>query len=301
MRAIVTGASGFIGSAVVRRLLAEEADVLILQRPESDAWRLQGLVGFESLQCSYDDMQGLEQSIDDFHPDVFIHCAWRGVAEPDRSQSFQITQNLPFTLQTVELAAALGCRQWIGLGSQAEYGFMSGPVDEDHPANPTSVYGQAKLSSGIAATALCESLNMSGTWLRVFSVYGPFEGSTMLSYVRKELAAGNSPKLTDCSQQWDYLYVDDAAEAIVATAKQNEGGVFNLGFGAHRPLKEYIAQMQDVLQTEVQPDYGAVAFAENQIMHLEADISKLKRATGWAPATEFESGIAQTIAMEQAA
>lgn len=299
-RVIMTGATGFIGAATLSQLLARGDRVTVLLRPGSSRARLAGLNGFELLTYTELNDEEIVSALRENSPDIFIHCAWRGVGGQDRNEAFQITDNLPMTLGTVELAAACGCQQWIGLGSQAEYGNQNCRLDEDAKLRPTTLYGKAKLAAGVAALALCEARNMAGSWLRVFSTYGPEDAPHwFLPYVIQEFLAGRSPKLTKCEQLWDYLYVDDAARAVCAAADGTTCGVFNLGSGLSRPLKEYIEAIHTALGLSLEPEYGAIPYRPDQVMHLEADITRLTKATGWYPKISIEEGIRNTVAFER--
>lgn len=296
----ITGATGFIGSAVLKELLLRGAQVTVLLRPESDTARLQAMEGFETQ--TYSDL--LDQiTIDRLRaskPDVFIHCGWRGVGGHERNETFQVTSNVPATIDAVQLAAAAGCRQWIGLGSQAEYGNLNRRISEADPLLPTTVYGKAKLAAGVAALALCETRKIAGVWLRVFSTYGPGDAPYwFIPYVIQEYLASRAPNLTKCDQLWDYLYVADAARAVAAIANGVTAGVFNLGSGFARPLKEIIETIRMQLAPRLAPAYGALPYRPDQIMHLEADISRLQAATAWHPTMNLADGIRTTVAFER--
>jgi UDP-glucose 4-epimerase len=236
----------------------------------------------------------------DLAPSTFIHCAWRGVAGNQRNEDFQLTENVSLTLRSVDFAAAVGCAQWIGMGSQAEYGNQNRCLDEDAPLRPTTKYGEAKKAAGIEALERCSSVGMIGAWVRVFSTYGPDDSPEwFIPYVVQEFLAGRAPKLTRCEQLWDYLYVDDASQALVALADASAGGVFNLGSGRARPLRTFVEAARTEVGTDVMPQYGAIPYRPDQVMHLEADISRLVAATGWQPRVDIQEGMRATVAFER--
>jgi nucleoside-diphosphate-sugar epimerase len=238
--------------------------------------------------------------LSDMPVNIFIHAAWRGVKGNDRNEAFQILDNIPLTIHSVDLAHKLGCRQWIGLGSQAEYGNLNKVISEDSPNAPTTTYGKAKLAAGITGLGLCESYGLKGAWLRVFSTYGPTDAPHwFLPYVIQEFLAKRAPQLTKCEQLWDYLHVEDAARAVHSVASSNACGVFNLGSGMSRPLKNYIETIRKILNSNLVPDYGAIPYRPDQVMHLEADISRLQRVTGWQPSVNLIDGFTQTVEFEQ--
>lgn len=297
---VLTGATGFIGSAVLRSLVSSGSRPTVLLRLNSSLARLSGMTGFDTLTYSGMQDERTMRALEQRRPDIFIHCGWRGVGARDRHEAFQITENVPMTLDTVELAAAAGCRQWIGLGSHAEYGNQNCRLTEDAPTRPTTTYGKAKLAAGVAALALAEVREMAGLWLRIFSTYGPGDSPEwLISYVIHELLALRAPQLTRCEQFWDYLFVDDAASAIVAAADGRLEGVFNLGSGTASPLKDYVETVRNELHSPLQPVYGSIPYRPDQVMHLEADISRFAEATGWKPRTSIEDGIRSTVGFER--
>ena len=296
---ILTGATGFIGSAVLAELARQKTRAVVLIRAESDRTHLLCRAEDTFVFKRLDDPE-LAKQLKEQQPSTLIHCAWRGVAGQERNAAFQLTENVPLTLASVELAAACGCGQWIGLGSQAEYGNANRVLDEAAPTNPTTVYGKAKLAAGMEALEACARKRMAGTWLRVFSTYGPGDHPHwMIPYVIREFLSGRPPQVTKCEQKWDYLFVEDAARAIAAVANANVSGVFNLGSGEAHPLKQIIELIRGELNTSVRPAYGAVPYRSDQVMHLQADITKLRAATGWSPAVRPEEGIHLTVAWEK--
>ena len=301
---VITGGTGFIGAAIVKELLAAGDQVTVLVRPQSDTSRLAGLDGLNCIKLVRYTTLSAPETItalaSSSPPDAFIHCAWQGVGGQDRNAAFQVKDNLVLTLDTVDLAAALGCRQWVGLGSQAEYGNQNRRLDEQAPTLPTTLYGKAKLAAGIAALALCEARGIAGAWLRVFSTYGPGDAPNWFTpYLIQEFLAGRKPALTACGQQWDFLYVADAARAVSAVIDSAAQGVFNLGSGAVRPLRDHVEAIRQALGSDLVPDYGAVPYRPDQVMHLEAAIGKLTAQTGWQPRTALAAGIAATIEFER--
>lgn len=299
----ITGASGFIGAAAAAELIKSGHRVTALLRPESNPVRLISSPSVERFE--YHNLADLKKftALKHLKPDVFVHCGWRGVGGDDRNGDFQITENIQMSMNSVGLAAYLGCRHWIGLGSQAEYGNQNCRLNEDASLRPTTLYGKAKLAAGIACLALAEAKGLSATWLRVFSTYGPGDSPKwFLQYVLNEFSAGRSPELTLCTQLWDYLHVSDAARAIAAVAATPTAtGVFNLGSGIALPLRHWLELLRNAINCQIEPKYGVVPFRIDQVMHLEADISRLTFATGWKPLVSPTDGIASLVANNFAA
>jgi nucleoside-diphosphate-sugar epimerase len=283
---------------VARRLLAEGHAVAVWLRGSSNAWRLADIL--ERLTRVEGDLAAPLESLGQaraFGPDVVVHLAWSGVASAHRDDRGQLA-NLAATVATVDLAAEAGARAWVGLGSQAEYGPTEGRIRENAPTRPTTLYGIAKLSSGLFAAKLCDQLGLRSAWIRLFSTYGPGDDPAwMVPYLINRLLAGERPALTPGTQLWDYLYVDDAARAIAAVATSaTAAGVFNLGSGQPRTIRSIVEAIRDAIDPALPLGFGEVPFRPDQVMHLEADIDRLGQATGWTPEIMLEEGIRRTIA-----
>jgi nucleoside-diphosphate-sugar epimerase len=252
------------------------------------------------LVCSSFQEPQLSARLARHQPAALIHCAWRGVGGADRNDPFQIQENIPLTVATVRLAAQTGCSHWIGLGSQAEYGNPNQVLDEQAPTVPTTLYGEAKLAAGREALALCTKLGLLGSWLRVFSTYGPGDHPRwLIPLVIRELLQGRAPQVTLCEQRWDYLFVEDAARAIIRVVEARSGGIFNLGSGEAPVLRDTLELIRRECGATLSPAYGAIPYRGDQVLHLQADIRNLTSATGWTPLISLVEGLRATVADER--
>ena len=294
MRCLVTGASGHLGSYLVRRLLRDGHTVTGMVRRESDLWRLQDVRS--QLQLIYADLATLD-SLEGATPEVVFHLAWFGVTSQYRDDPRQIDWNLRGTVQLVRLAQAAGCQCWIGLGSQAEYGLASGILHEDLPTQPVTLYGAAKLSAGILTRQLCRLAGTRYVWLRLLATYGPQDDEHhLIPNVIQQLLNRQQPALTAGEQRWDYLYVDDAAEALCRVAFTPQvDGVFNLGSGEAHQVRNIVEQIRDQIDPHLPLRLGAVPYRPDQVMHLQTQIDRLHTATGWRPRTALVDGLAETV------
>ncbi|MBC8088623.1 MAG: NAD(P)-dependent oxidoreductase [Phycisphaerae bacterium] len=295
MRYLVTGARGFIGSAIVRAALDAGHSVAALVRPGSTAIRLGDIardVTFIHSDFALLSSPETREAFSAFAPDVVVHAAWEGVAGADRNAEWQVARNVPVTRELLMLAADAGATHFIGLGSQAEYGPCSGRITEDQPLSPTTLYGVAKVSACELTQEAARTRAIRHSWLRVFSTYGAgSEPGWVLPMAANTMARGTAPDLTPCEQRWEFLHVSDAARGVVAVGARRAVGVFNLGSGDARPLRDVILSLRDRVDPTLNPNFGAVAYRSDQVMYLEADVSRIKGATGWCPTTSLEAGL----------
>ncbi len=286
MRILISGSTGFIGSHVTR-LLSKNHTVGILLRNVSNTHRLSDCLDrVVQLPVQFEDQINLELVLSKFKPDIVLHLGWDGVSKSARNSHHQI-QNINTTLNFLEAAIKSDVKAFVGLGSQAELSI----------AKPTTLYGAAKLATYTMAERLAADAGIRFVWARVFSVYGPSDHpDTLISYVIDQLLAGERPILSSGEQRWDYLYVEDAAEAIslLATSDQAEG-VFNLASGNSHPLRESIECIRDMIDPKLPLGFGELPVLSNRITHLEANVDRLRDVVGWAPATQFIDGISATL------
>ena len=288
---IVTGATGCVGSAIVRRALVQGMEVTCIVHEGSK--RLGNLPQDErvkTVECNLSNYNSL--NIDGQH-DAFIHMAWEKTFGASRDDAEVQMRNIQYTLDACHLAKRCGCQVFVGAGSQAEYGVQTVDLTPDLPVNPESGYGIAKYAAGKLSAMLCKSLGIRQNWVRILSVFGPNDGeNTLISYVIRELKAGRSPELTKCEQTWDYLYADDAGDAILAIAEKGiEGKTYPLGSGNRRRLSEYVEDIKNAVNPSIEVHYGAKEYYPHQPMHLVANINDLTIDTGWEPTWSYVNGI----------
>jgi len=289
---VISGATGVLGAALIRCAKKQGFDIVCIVRKDSE--RAKTLIASNSvdiLQADLKDYNMLTPVITDC--DVFIHLAWEKTFGNARDDVDAQVCNIQYTLDAARLAQRMGCKVFIGAGSQAEYGAVQCPLTENTPVHPQSGYGIAKYTAGRLSALLCTQLDIRHNWLRILSVYGPNDAPyTLISYVINELQNGQSPELTKCEQVWDYLYADDAAQAILAVAQKGiHGKTYPLGSGTACKLSEYVNIIRDYVNPDIAIRFGAKEYYPHQPMFLQADITELTKDTGWKPEVSFLEGV----------
>ncbi len=301
-RVLVTGGAGFVGARVVHRLLEQGCHVALLLRETSNTRRLHDAIGrCTVLRGDLSRLESLRGPLQGFAPDGVLHLAWEGVKGADRNHPMQLS-NVSTSIDLFRLTGEIGCESFVGLGSQAEYGLVSGRIDERTPTRPTTTYGATKLATCCVLERAAAAAGRPFAWLRLFSSYGPDDDpSWLIPYLIRTLLAGERPKLTSAEQVWDYIHVDDVADAVVATLQTGAQGIFNLGSGEAWPLREIVERLRDAIDPALSLGFGEVDYRPDQVMHLESDIEALCAATGWKPRVSLQQGLAETINWYRAA
>ena len=290
-KTVITGATGMIGATLAKIAVDKGIEVLCLVR--KDSGRINNLPQSDLINIEYCDIDEYRSFSRDGCYDAFYHFAWGGTNGATRDDVDLQMANIQYTLDAVRLANRLGCRKFIGAGSQAEYGVVSEPLGPETPVNPKSAYGIAKYTAGKLSGLLCTRIGMQFNWVRILSVFGPLDGAhTLIMYAINELRAGRSPELTRCGQIWDYLYCDDSAKAFLAIGEKGiNGKTYPLGAGNKRKLSDYLESLRDIIAPGATLLAGKKEYYPHQPMYLCADISELTNDTGWKPEISFEDGV----------
>lgn len=307
-KAYVTGATGAIGMALVAELLQNNIEVTVFLRKDSErSGRIAESFGEElkrgNLSVEYVSLEELKHFMENVYTpgqqdSVFYHLGWSGTFGKLRNDAVLQQKNVEYTLDAVRLADRLGCTKFIGVGSQAEYGRVSTRLTPDTDTVPENEYGRAKLAAGVSSRELCRELGIEHAWVRVLSVYGPYDGmNTMITSVIRGLLKGDRVSLTKGEQMWNYLYSEDAGKELYllgAKAVRN-GAVYILAGSEEHSLKEYVVRLCRAMDADDKLlGFGDVPYGEGQVMCLTADIGTLCSDTGYIPDTTFEDGIKKT-------
>lgn len=297
-KVVITGATGSIGLALIDELIKNNIEILVLCRRDSSRNSkipVNPLIKKE--ECDLNEYRTYVPAQNDY--DVFFHLAWAGTTGKAREDMFLQNLNIEYSLDAVQLADRFGCKRFVGVGSQAEYGRTDEKLSPSTPVFPETGYGIAKLSAGLMTRKLAHQLKMEHLWVRVLSIYGPNDSeSSMVVSVINKLKKCEIPRLTKGEQLWDYLYCKDAANAFRLIAEKGiDGKIYVLGSGKSFPLRNYLLTIQELVNKNVPLGFGEIPYANNQVMSLCADISSIKNDTGWTPKIDFKNGILDILSL----
>jgi nucleoside-diphosphate-sugar epimerase len=293
---LLTGATGFLGSHLAEKFIQTGDKVIALKRQPSDTWRCSEFGGHITW-INHDENDWKEEVLK-HQPAVFIHSAWSGVSAAYRSQWKDQLKNLDFLFDLLELAKTCNAQKFIGLGSQAEYGFFDGKIDESFPAQPNSAYGLVKLMAMEAVKCFCDEHHIDWIWLRLFPFYGERESiEWFIPILVKNIYRQSQMNMTKGEQQYAYLYVKDFADWMIAiTQKKISSGIYNISSKYPRPLKAVVEKVIGIMAPqEHQINFGALPYRLNQPMLLAGSIEKLEKEIGSLPESDFEENLRHTV------
>lgn len=237
-KVIVSGAGGFVGSALINRLLCEDVHIWALERgKKATAW-----VDSHKITRIKDspDIWELKSLFDINEYDVFYDFAWQGVNGPDKAKYSVQVENIMLTLRYAELASAIGCKKFLCAGTIAERAVDSLPCIER--ASAGMMYGAAKKCAHTMLEAYCKSIGLDFIWMQFANIYGPRNlTGNLVSYTIDRLSKGLEASFGPAEQPYDFLYIDDLIEAVyrlgIMSTREN---FYYIGSGSPRVLKEYL-------------------------------------------------------------
>ncbi|MHC4337047.1 MAG: NAD-dependent epimerase/dehydratase family protein [Planctomycetota bacterium] len=296
MKLLLTGATGFIGSHVARRIVTEKCEVYALIRPGSNTWRINDIIeSLNVVSCDLFASQKLDEYLKQIRPDLCIHLAW--YAEPRKY--LNSLENLRFLCASLLFAthlANLGCRRFIGAGSCAEYAPAPGSLSESSPTLSRNLYGASKLGLYLTLEQLGNVTNMEFSWVRIFYLYGPFEDERRLVPSTVGLLLRKQEVMVRKSEQiGDFLHVEDVAAAVWAVAQSNLQGPVNIGSGRPIAVGDIATKIGDILDRPDLIKFGTCASGELDLTSVYANNARLMDNTTWIPRYSLEKGLRQTV------
>ncbi|MFV0364799.1 MAG: NAD-dependent epimerase/dehydratase family protein [Suipraeoptans sp.] len=294
---LVTGATSFIAVELIKLLLEQNYQLTAVIRPFSkNIKRLPRHPFLCIVPLDLDQISNLPKQINSFAPDFFIHFAWEGVRAPQRDNETQQKSNFHAIEQAMFVASKMGCKTFVGIGSQAEYGEVKGLVNEHNVCNPSSQYGIYKLMAFHRLSEIAKQTDIRLIWPRIFSVYGPndYTGSLIMSSVSK-MSKNQPVSISFHGRLWDFLYVTDAAQALISLVNTvSASGVYNVAMGQSQPLGKYIIEMKKVLNSKSDLIFQPCDGNMTKVNGFTPSIEKLQFETGWEPTVNFHEGILRT-------
>jgi UDP-glucose 4-epimerase len=294
MRAIVTGAAGFIGSHVADALLARGDEVHVLD--DLSKGRRENVPAGAELHVA--DIRSPDEVFDVVRPDAVLHLAAQAdvrvsVERPD----YDADVNVLGTLRILEAARRHGAKVVFSSTGGAIYGECDGPAAEDAPRRPLAPYGTSKLA-GEEYLATWNRLYETGhVSLRFGNVYGPRQEphgeAGVVAIFMGLLHEGGTPKIFgDGTQTRDYVHVGDVASAVLLALDHQGGGVYNVGTGVETSVLELYDAIQRAVGIEREPELAPARLGELQRSVL--DVSRAERELGWKPERALAEGLAET-------
>jgi nucleoside-diphosphate-sugar epimerase len=305
---VVTGAAGFVGSAVCRELLSAGARVVAVEN-WLHGWRshLDGLgTGLRIVSGDVVDAGWLTELLRAEQAGEVIHCA----GDTFVPEAYDVPRRF-FHINTLGTLAALtaardaGVSRLVCVSSAEVYGNADGPIHEGTPLAPVNTYAVSKLAADQLCATYRAEHGVPVVVARLFNCYGPRETHPyVVPEIVRQLASGSRLRLGNLAAARDFTYVHDTARALVALldAELPHGAVVNVGSGASITVAELVDRVAAVMRLpapDVEIDPNRIRRAE--LHRLVCDNQQLRACTGWSPRVDLDAGLALTVEAYRAA
>lgn len=300
-RALVTGASGFVGANLARHLLQEGWEVHLLAHHEDQTWRIDAIRKdarvFEADLC---DRDAVDRIVREARPHSVFHCAVYGAYSWQESVDRMVETNIMGTIHLLQACQKVGVESVVNTGSSSEYGYKNHAAAENEPLEPNSEYALTKASATMYCRWLARTESLAITTLRLYSVYGPYEdpGRLIPTLIRCGLA-GKLPPLVHPEVARDYVSVEDVCRAYgLAAAPRpgaDPGAVYNVGTGTQTSVRQAVEIARRVLDVACEPEWSSMPDRGWDTHTWVADVRKIERDLGWRPKDTFEVGFQRMV------
>lgn len=294
---LVLGASGFIGSNLLRMLLDVRNDVYgtALRLP---AWRLEGIPDGNVVETDLIVSSNLTLLLDRINPLTVFDCISYGSYPFEKEVELIYRTNLNFAVRLLEELHTRQVRIYVHAGSSSEYGDNASAPLETDTAMPNSHYSVSKGAIAGAIYFMGKKLSLPCANLRLYSVYGPFEDvSRLIPSIVMHGLDGSLPSFVDPNISRDFVYVNDACEAFIDTALHLKepyyGDSFNIGTGRCLTIGEVAEISRSFFGIKEKPVYS-MPRRNWDVCDWYAAPGKAESALGWKATVSFEDGLRET-------
>lgn len=296
---LVTGASGFVGACLVRRLVENNEDVHIIARKTSDLWRISDIK--EKLNIHNVDLMNEEQiknmtASQKFN--VIYHLATYGGYHFQKNLDNIINTNLIGTWNLFRYASETGVEMFVNTSSSSEYGEKDEAMKEEMILEPNNMYGATKASSTILCSTYAKVNKIPFVTYRLFSPYGFYDAQTrLIPTVIDSCLKNKKIELGSETSKRDFIFIDDVIDAYIKAPLLSDkyGEVYNIGSGIQYSVGEVVDNIVKLTSSNVELIWNNNVGRQYEPKVWYSDISKIKSDLGWSPKVSMNKGLELTI------
>lgn len=295
---LITGASGFIGSVLMRKLSKKNKVIHIILRNEAKTWRIDDLLDKVTIhRCDMTDLEDLTKILKKIKPTIIYHLATHGAYSDQKNADQIIETNFLGTWNLLQAANTIDYKLFVNTGSSSEYGFKNEAMGEKDLLEPNSYYAVTKAAQSLLCSFLAKNDNKPIVTIRPFSVYGPYEEpKRLIPTLLKSIMDQTKMKLVSSKVARDYVYIDDVVEAYLKINKliKASGEIINIGSGTQTNIGQLVKIACQATKQTTQFIKDGMQSRNWDANTWVGDISKARRLLGWYPKTDLDKGLLKT-------
>lgn len=292
---VVSGANGFVGSALVKVLVKNKIKVIALDLeghkqnlPNSNYVKFYGF-DFSKSDDIKDILLGEK-------PDTFFHFAWVGSAGPGRADYALQLNNAKWTIDCIKLAKEIGCSRFINAGSIMEHETISATFQQENKPGLGYIYGSGKLVAHTMGMSVAANIGIDLIWAKITNAYGVGELSPrFINTTLRKIINGEELVFTSGTQNYDFVYIDDVAEAFFEIGRFGKPFChYLIGSSSAKPLKEFILELRDAINPNLKLVFGDIPFSGVNMPISDFDCTLTEKDTGFRAKVDFKTGVRKT-------
>jgi nucleoside-diphosphate-sugar epimerase len=299
----VTGAGGFIGSHLVRRLVDDGVEVHAVTSAVSSVYpiRLVDLRDQITLhEANLADRGAMDVLVEAAQPTHIFHLgAYTHVGKSWQRVDECVQANVQGTVNLLQALSGTGYSRFVNMGTSEIYGDIEAPFQEDKPVNPVSPYAASKYAAERFCRVFFQGHGCPIVLLRPFNTYGPAQtADRVIPEIIIRALLGQDLRMTQGRQTREFNYVEDVSDGLVRAALTPgiEGQLFNLGCGEDVSIRELTTTILDLMDNPVQVHFGALPDRPTEIWTMRSDNTRAREILGWKPQHSLRAGLEKTIA-----
>ena len=293
---LITGAGGFVGANFAERFAELGYKVFVIKR-SADSRRLAGLK--RRIKIYYADLKDysrVESLVLKIRPRIILHFATYGAYQRTQQDVDRtVDTNLIGTINLVNACRKIKFDCFINTGSSSEYGIKNGPMKETDLPEPENLYGVTKAAATMYCRHISKKYNLPIATLRLFSVYGYFEGKErLIPAIIRSCLENKRLKLSSANSVRDFIFIEDVIGAYLMAIKKIKkirGEVLNVGTGRQTSIAQIVRSVKEISGSKVKPEYDQIRSAQTEPKTWVADMSKTKKLLNWRPEYNIKNGL----------
>jgi nucleoside-diphosphate-sugar epimerase len=298
-RFFVTGATGFVGACLARKLADLGCEVHLLERENAKRWRLRGVENaFTFHRGDLTDLECLRKIVSKVQPTVIYHLGVHGAYPFQTDADETIRTNVFGSWNLLKACSDIDYKVFVNTGSSSEYGNKPHAMRESDVLEPNSYYAVAKSAQTLVCRHTARIDKRPINTFRLFSVYGPYEEpSRLVPTVIRNCLEGRELKMVSPETARDFIYVEDVVDAYLRIDELSRhcGEVFNIGTGVQSTVRDVVEASVQATGASPKVSWDAMPHRPWDTETWVADCTKVRRMLKWTAGTGLRRGIAKTV------